>query len=76
MTDATLTNPWRKHRTQRPFDRARLALRERWKTWRRDGYEAKFDAVLRQIADHGPCGSSDVGHDEERSRTCPSPRHR
>jgi len=25
MTDATLTNPWRKHRTQRPFDRARLA---------------------------------------------------
>lgn len=42
-------------------------LRGQWKNWRRDGFEEKFDTVLRQIADHGPCCSADVGADEARS---------
>ena len=42
-------------------------LRGQWKSWRREGFEAKFDTVLRQIADHGPCCSADVGTDEARS---------
>lgn len=42
-------------------------LQGQWKNWRRDGFEEKFDAVLRQIADHGPCCSADVGTDEARS---------
>ncbi len=42
-------------------------LRQQWKSWRRPGFEEKAEEVLRQIADHGPCCSSDVGKDEERS---------
>ena len=38
----------------------------RWRSWGRDA-EAKADEVLRHIADHGPCSSSDVGIDEARS---------
>lgn len=49
------------------FRRHETMLAERWKTWRRDGFERKFDEVLRRIADHGPCGSADVGEGEERS---------
>ncbi len=43
-------------------------LRKRYKNWRRDGFEAKFDAVLQRISDGGPCSSGDVGEDEERSK--------
>lgn len=49
------------------FRRNEQRLAERWKKWRRDGFEAKFDEVLRRISDHGPCGSADVGEGEERS---------
>ncbi len=49
------------------FARDRARLRERWAKWREPGYEAKFDAVLDRIANHGPCCSADVGEDEERS---------
>lgn len=45
-------------------DRARLVAR--WTGWQRKGFDAKFDTVLRQIADHGPVSSSDVGEGEPR----------
>lgn len=43
-------------------------LRKVWNKWFRQGFEGKFDTVLNQIAKHGPCGSSDVGQDEKRSK--------
>lgn len=49
------------------FRRNEQRLAERWKKWRRDGFEAKFDDVLRRISDHGPVCSADVGEGEERS---------
>lgn len=42
-------------------------LKRSWKTHRREGFEEKSEAVLRRIADHGPCCSTDVGEDEARS---------
>ncbi|MFM2389599.1 MAG: hypothetical protein RLZZ437_1154 [Pseudomonadota bacterium] len=45
-------------------DRARLVAR--WTGWQRQGFEEKFDTVLRQIAEHGPVSSSDVGEGEAR----------
>ena len=51
---------------QLKFRRDRERLISRWRNWRRDGFEAKFDAVLKQISDHGPVTSGDVGGDEER----------
>ena len=41
-------------------------LRARWKNWRRDGFEGKFQDVLTHIRDHGACSSSDVGKDEKK----------
>ena len=49
------------------FRRYEEKLADRWKRWGRDGFEEKFDDVLRRISDHGPCSSSDVGEDEEKS---------
>ncbi len=49
------------------FSRDEETLRGRWKNWRRDGFEQKFDEVMRRISDHGPCSSADVGEDEKRS---------
>ncbi|TMM52743.1 winged helix-turn-helix domain-containing protein [Sulfitobacter sabulilitoris] len=49
-------------RRQRDADR----LRERWRDWRRDGFEARFQTVLDQIRDHGPVSSSEVGTGEAR----------
>lgn len=48
------------------FARDAQTLRVRYKNWHRDGFEAKFDAVLKQISDHGPCCSSDVGAGEKK----------
>ncbi|MGL5009793.1 MAG: winged helix-turn-helix domain-containing protein [Paracoccaceae bacterium] len=45
-------------------DRERLVAR--WTGWQRQGFVEKFDTVLRQIADHGPVSSSDVGEGEAR----------
>jgi len=47
-------------------DRDAVTLRGRYKNWHRDGFEQKFDAVLRQISDHGACCSSDVGTEEKK----------
>jgi uncharacterized protein YcaQ len=49
------------------FRRYEAELGARWKKWGREGFEDKFDDVLKRIADHGPCCSADVGEDEERS---------
>ena len=54
-----------------PYWRLKMArdadrLASRWKEWRRAGFMEKTEAVLRQIADHGSCTSSDVGADEPR----------
>ena len=46
--------------------RSAAKLKGNFKNWRRDGFEQKFDAVLEQIAAHGPCCSADVGRDEKR----------
>ncbi|APX12923.1 winged helix-turn-helix domain-containing protein [Tateyamaria omphalii] len=49
---------------RRERDAARL--REKWSAWRREGFEAKFQTVLDQIRERGPCCSGDVGEGEER----------
>lgn len=53
-----------KHR----FARQRTRLVERWTGWQREGFHQKFDGVLRQVQDHGPVSSSDVGLDEDRGK--------
>ena len=49
------------------FARHEAAKAEQWVKWREEGFQDKIDAVLRQIGDNGPCGSSDVGLEETRS---------
>ena len=49
------------------FQRDADLLKSRWRNWRRDGFEARFDQVLEHIRDHGPVSSSDVGKDEKKS---------
>jgi uncharacterized protein YcaQ len=39
-----------------------------WQGVRRDDFTQKVDAVLRRVADHGDCTSSDVGKGEERGK--------
>ncbi len=56
--------PYWSHRFARAADR----LRDSWQRWFRDGYEAQFDTILRQISDHGPVTSSDVGAGEARGK--------
>lgn len=55
--------PHWKHR----FARDRTRLQGRWTNWQGPGFEAKFEEILRQISDHGPVCSADVGAGEERS---------
>ena len=50
------------------FRRYEEQLAARWRAWGRRGFEDKLDVVLRRIAEHGPCSSSDVGEGEERPR--------
>lgn len=52
---------WHMRRTR---DAAKL--KGQWKNWRRDGFAGKFQEVLDQIREQGPCCSSDVGKDEKR----------
>lgn len=47
-------------------DGARLS--GHWQGIRRDDFTQKVDAVLRRVADHGDCTSSDVGKGEERGK--------
>lgn len=48
------------------FDRDAKWCESKWSAWRREGFMDQLDAVLRQISDHGPAGSSDVGTDEKK----------
>lgn len=54
--------PWWTLRRRRDADK----LRGQWRDWRRDGFEAQFQAVLDQIRVEGPVCSSDVGAGEKR----------
>ena len=54
--------PWWTLRRRRDADK----LRGQWRDWRRDGFEAQFQAVLDQIREEGPVCSSDVGAGEKR----------
>ena len=42
--------PYWRHR----FERSRVHLRERWRKWRRDGFEELFGSVLQHIEHSGP----------------------
>ena len=48
------------------FRRDAETLKARWRNWRRDGFEGRFETVLRHVRDHGPVRSSDVGKDEKK----------
>ncbi|MTH98887.1 winged helix-turn-helix domain-containing protein [Roseibium sp. RKSG952] len=48
------------------FKRDAERLRARWRNWHDNGFEEKFDAVLKRISDHGPVTSGEVGEDEQR----------
>lgn len=48
------------------FQRDADALKARWKTDRREGYEKQFKTVLQHIRDHGPVRSSELGQDEKK----------
>lgn len=56
--------PYWRHR----FARDALRLRENWRKWFRDGYEAQFDTILNRIACDGPVTSADVGEGEGEAR--------
>lgn len=49
------------------FVRDSRKLRARWRNWRRDGFEEKFDEVLNHIRENGPTMARDVGDGEARS---------
>ena len=48
------------------FARDEVRLKARWRNWRRDGFEEKFDAVLNHIRDNGPTMSRDLGNGERK----------
>jgi hypothetical protein len=48
--------PFWRHR----FQRERERLRERWRSSRREGFEAEFDQMLQRIASEGPVMSRDM----------------
>lgn len=52
--------PYWRHR----FGRERERLRERWRKWRREGFEIEFDQMLARIENDGPVMSRDMaaGH--------------
>jgi uncharacterized protein YcaQ len=56
--------PFWQHRFIRSADR----LRDNWKRWFRDGYEAQFDTVLRRIEAEGALTCTDVGEGEARGK--------
>lgn len=48
------------------FQRDAEDLKARWRNWRRDGFEARFEDVITHIRENGPVSSSDVGKDERK----------
>ncbi len=55
--------PYWRHR----FERSREHLRQRWRKWRRDGFEELFDDVRNHIERMGPTLSRDLTIDKPRS---------
>ena len=49
------------------FERYRERLIERWRQWRRDGFEEKIDDVLAHIERNGPAMSREMGGDEKKN---------
>jgi hypothetical protein len=49
------------------FARAETRLVERWRKWRRDGFEARFDEVLEGIRAGGPVLARELGQDEPKT---------
>lgn len=43
------------------FERERTRLRERWRKWRREGFETQLDGVLARVRDAGPVMARDLG---------------
>ena len=56
--------PYWQHR----FARDATRLRENWRRWFREGYEARFGEILDRIAVGGPVTSSDVSEGEARDK--------
>lgn len=52
---------------QHRFAREQARLRDRWRKWRRDGFEALIDDVREKIARNGPTMSRDLSPDEKRA---------
>ena len=48
------------------FARDEARMRARWPAWRREGWEAEVDTVLRHVSDNGPACSIDVGGEEKK----------
>ena len=48
------------------FERDRVRLAERWKKWRRDGFEQTCDEALDHVAKNGPVMARDLGDGEAR----------
>ncbi|MDJ0611695.1 MAG: crosslink repair DNA glycosylase YcaQ family protein [Kiloniellales bacterium] len=46
---------------RRRFERERTRLLERWRQWRREGFEEAMDGVLAQVRDRGPTRARDLG---------------
>lgn len=49
------------------FARDEARMKARWPHWRREGWDAEIDTVLKHVADHGPTSSRDVGTNEQKS---------
>ena len=48
------------------FRRDEARLLDRWRRWRRDGFEARFEEMLAHVREAGPVMARDVGGDEPR----------
>ena len=49
------------------FARERETLRERWRKWRRTGFEAQLEAVLARVREAGPVMARDLGEGRKAS---------
>lgn len=52
---------------RRRFERDRDRLTDRWRRWRRAGFEDRLDDVLSHIRAHGPVMARDIGGEDDRA---------
>ena len=57
--------PYWQHR----FDRVSERLKERWRKWRRQGFEEVLDDIKRHVRDQGPAMSRDFANRRQRQNT-------